>query len=50
MYWDLVAEALIVVRSLGERMNEAVLYDSHGREIGRGSGTFVRSKIMGYAL
>jgi hypothetical protein len=31
-------------------MCKAVLYDSHDREIGRGNGTFVRSKIMGYAL
>jgi len=35
----------VVTRGRSQFIAEAVLHDDHGREIGRGSGVFVRSRI-----
>jgi len=48
------AEGRVVNRGNSRFLAEAVLYDSEGREIGRGSGVFVRSQLrladaQGYA-
>ena len=40
------AEGRLVNQNRSQMVAESVVYDADGREIGRGSGLFVRSKVM----
>jgi len=42
----MIAKGKVVNKNRSQWIAEAVVYDEEGRELGRGNGIFVRSKIQ----